>query len=299
MIEIPAQQPVFKSGDCRTESHQKKSWGLIHADLVQRTGLGKEETDIKSARHLILLNLKGNSERGEYFLDDKPAAFVPRKPGAVLFIPAGCSWSGWEVGDATAAYLSISVDRAFVTKLFDQTLSSDPPSLSPDLGCEDSAIMNAARGIGAEVHVRYPLSTLLVESYAATIFAQLVRKQRYVPHVRKGGLASANLSRVLQRIEDDLATDLSLGQLAALAGLSIPHFCRAFRQTLGCPPHAFIIRRRVERAKEYLRHSSMTVTDVALASGFSSSSHFSNAFRREVGSTPLGYRGSWQYKTGE
>jgi hypothetical protein len=66
--------------------------------------------------------------------------------------------------------------------------------------------MNASRGIGVEIHERYPLSTLLVESYTATIFAQLVRKQRYAPPVRKGGLASANLSRVLQRIEDDLAT---------------------------------------------------------------------------------------------
>jgi AraC-like DNA-binding protein len=289
----------FKSGDCRTISHQRKSWGLVHADLVRRTGLAREETDITSTRHLILLNLKGNSERGEYFLDAKPAAFVPRKPGAILFIPAGCNWRGWEVGDPTAAYLSISVDRAFLNKLFDRTLLSAPPSLSPDLGCEDLVIMNAARGIGAEIHERYPLSTLLVESYAATIFAQLVRKQRYAPPVRKGGLASANLSRVLQRIEDDLATDLSLEQLAALAGLSIPHFCRAFKQTLGCPPHAFIIRRRVERAKEYLRHSSMTVTDVALVCGFSSSSHFSNVFRREVGTTPVGYRGSWQDKSSE
>lgn len=289
----------FKSGDCRTISHQSKSWGLVQADLVRRTGLAKEETDITSTRHLILLNLRGNSERGEYFLDAKHAAFIPRKPGAILFIPAGCSWKGWEVGDPTAAYLSISVDQAFVTKLFDRTLSSGPPSLSPDLGCEDAVIMNAARGIGAEIHEQYPLSTLLVESYAATIFAQLARKQRYAPPVRKGGLASANLSRVLQRIEDKLVTDLSLGQLAAVAGLSVPHFCRTFKQTLGCPPHTFIIRRRVERAKEYLRHSSMTVTDVALASGFSSSSHFSNAFRREVGTTPVGYRGSWQDKSCE
>ncbi|WEZ85832.1 AraC family transcriptional regulator (plasmid) [Rhizobium sp. 32-5/1] len=212
----------FKSGNCRTFSRQRRSWGRVHADLVRRTGLAKEETDITSTRHLILLNLKGNSERGEYFLDGKPTAFVPRRPGAVLFVPAGCRWSGWEAGDATAAYLSISVERVFVTKLFERTLSSDLPSLSPDLGCEDSVIMNAGRAIAAELDGRYPLSTLIVESYAATIFAQLVRKQRYVQPARKGGLASANLARVLQRIEDDLATNLSLQQLAALAGLSIP-----------------------------------------------------------------------------
>ncbi|TXR47924.1 helix-turn-helix domain-containing protein [Phyllobacterium endophyticum] len=166
-------------------------------------------------------------------------------------------------------------------------------SLAPDLGFEDPIILNAARGIGAEMRERNPFSALLVESYTATIFAQLMRRQRYPAAVRKGGLAPANLNRVIEKIDDDLAGDLSLLQLAILADLSVPHFCRAFRQTLGCPPYAYIIRRRIERAKDYLRHSSMPVTDIALSCGFSSSSHFSNAFRREVGTTPLAYRATW------
>ncbi|QTG17193.1 helix-turn-helix transcriptional regulator (plasmid) [Agrobacterium tumefaciens] len=298
-MENSSPRPAFKSGDCRTISHQRKSWGLINADLVRRTGLAREETAITPSRHLILLNLKGTAERGEYYLNAKPAPFIPRKPGAILFIPAGCRWEGWEVGASTAAYLSISVDETFVTDLFNRSSSAAPASLLPELSCEDAVIMNAARGIGAEIHGRYPLSTLLVESYAATIFAQLVRKQRRVSPIRKGGLAPANLGRVLQRIEDELASDLSLGQLASLAGLSVPHFCRAFRQTFACPPHTFIIRRRVERAKECLRQTSMTITEIALASGFSSSSHFSNCFRRVVGTPPLAYRGSWKYDAGE
>ncbi|UXN66783.1 AraC family transcriptional regulator (plasmid) [Phyllobacterium sp. A18/5-2] len=134
---------------------------------------------------------------------------------------------------------------------------------------------------------------MLVESYTATIFTQLMRKQKYPAPVRKGGLAATNLNRVIEKIDDDLTADLSLLQLAELAGLSVPHFCRAFRQTLGCPPYAFIIRRRIERAKDFLRHSSRPVTDIALSCGFSSSSHFSNAFRRETGTTPLAYRGTW------
>jgi len=105
-------------------------------------------------------------------------------------------------------------------------------------------------------------------------------------------LAAPSLNRVIEKIDADLTADLSLGQLAALAGLSVPHFCRAFKQSLGCPPHAFIVRRRLERAKEYLRLSSMPITDVALSCGFSSSSHFANTFRRETGMTPQDFRGS-------
>lgn len=290
---------LFKSGDCRTNSVQHRSWGRIDADLVRRTGLEREETNIAPRRHLILLNLRGKSERGEHFIDARPTSFIPRRPGAILFIPAGCSWKGWEGGDATAAYLSVSVDPAFVADLFDQTPSRLLPTLSPDLGCEDAVMMNAARGIVGEVSHRNPLSHLMVESYVATIFAQLARRQRYVYPALKGGLASANLGRVLQRIDDELDSSLTLKQLASLAGLSIPHFCRAFRQSTGMAPYAFVIHRRVERARELLRNSQMTITEVALACGFSSSSHLSNVFRREAGTTPRKYRYSWQVNKGE
>ncbi len=298
-MRISAPQPAFKVGDCRTASHEKRSWHHVEADLVRRTGLEKEETAITSSLHVVLLNVQGNSERGQYVIDGRNAGFVPRKPGAILFIPAECSWRGWEAGASTAAYLSILVKPAHVAELLARVPPGSLPSLSPDLGFEDPIIMNAARGIGAEIRDRNPLSTMLVESYTATIFAQLMRKQEYVAPVRKGGLASTNLNRVIQKIDDELTADLSLLQLAELCGLSVPHFCRAFRQTLGCPPYAFIIRRRIERAKDYLRHSSMPVTDIALSCGFSSSSHFSNTFRREVGTTPLGYRGTWPSKASE
>lgn len=284
--------PRFKAGNCRTIVHEQRTWRHVQADLVRRTGLEVEEIAVRSDRHLILLNLKGNSERGEYFLDEKRTGFVSRRPGAVLFIPAGCHWKGWEVGASTAAYLSITIDPAFVADVFSRMTTSTLPSLLPNLGCEDTIIMNAARGIGEEIYDHNPLSAMVVESYVATMFAQLFRRQKYVARTRKGGLAATNLNRVIDKIDGDLTSDLSLGQLAALAGLSIPHFCRAFKQTLGCPPHAFIVRRRVERAKEYLRHSTMPITEVALLCGFSSSSHFANTFRRETGTTPQDFRGS-------
>lgn len=287
---ISTTKTIFKDGACRTIRREGRSWQNVHAELVRRTGLEKEETAITASRHLLLLNLQGASEEGQYSLDGKPADFVRRKPGSILFIPAGCTWNGWEAGASTAAYLSITVAPSFVRDILSRT--SLPLTLAPDLACEDPVLVNAARGIGEEVQGRSPLSGLLVESYISTIFVQLLRRQRYIPSIRKGGLAPASLNKVLAKIDEDLTLDLSLSQLAGLAGLSIPHFCRAFKQTLGYPPYAFIVHRRIERAKDYLRHSSMPVTDIALACGFSNSSHFSNAFRREVGMTPVAYRGT-------
>lgn len=290
-VDLQTNTTRFKAGACRTISRECRSWGRVKADHVQRTGLAKEETSFTSRQHTILLNLKGNSDQGQYFLDGRPATFVRRRPGSILFIPAGCNWKGWEIGASSAAYLSISVHPDLVAEILGRHGADHQPSLAPDLGCDDPVLTNAARGIGAEVRDRNPLSTLLVESYVATLFAQLFRRQRHIRNPRcAGGLPPASLHRVLEHIREDLTVDLNLSELASLTNLSVPHFCRVFKQTIGCPPYAFIIRQRIERAKEYLHHSTMSVTEIALSCGFSSSSHFANAFRREVGMTPLTYR---------
>lgn len=287
------QSHAFKHGECQSSSHQHKTWRAASVDLVRRTGLKKEETSFVSERHLLLLNLRGDAERGEYFLDNKRAEFVQRKPGALLFVPSGCNWHGWEVGASSAAYLSVSVDPAYLTALFASTSAAKIASFSPDLGFEDHDIMNAARGMGAEVADHNSLSGMLAEAYVATIFVRMMRRQKRLRYVQKGGLATASLNRVIQKIEDELTEGISLSQLAKVAGLSVPHFCRAFKQSFGHPPYEFIIRRRIERAKEYLRGSDMTVTEIALSCGFSSSSHFSNTFRREAAASPMEYRAAW------
>jgi AraC-like DNA-binding protein len=293
---LPREQPNFKRGSCQTVSHRTRSWRSAQADIVERTGLEKEETAVVSNRHLVLLNLKGASERGQYLIDGKHAEFIRRKPGAVLFVPAGCHWRGWEVGASTAAYLLISIEPTLVSRLCTEMSSHPMPPLSPDLGFQDPIIMNAARGIGAEIDDGNPISTMLTESYIATIFAQLLRKQRYVAPSRKGGLTTTHLNRIVELIDEDLTAELSLSHLAERIGLSVPHFCRAFRQTVGCPPHTFIVRRRIERAQDQLRGTALPITEISIACGFSSSSHFSNAFKRFIGTTPLDYRQSWPVK---
>lgn len=287
---------MFKEGRCRTVVREQRTWGDVRANLVKRTGLKREETALAAESHLILLNLQGNAERGEYFLDGRRAGFMRRMPGAVLFVPSGCTWSGWEEGASTAAYLSISISRQFVDGLGRGISSVSDPRLSPDLGFLDPIIMQAARGIGEEVGEKGPYGSLLVESYATTIVAQLFRRMSYMPRAARGGLSPTAMNRLTETIEAELASDMSLSYLAGLAGVSVPHLCRAFKQTTGTPPHAFVHQKRLERAKQYLRHTTKSMTEIALACGFASSSHLSNAFRKSVGTTPGNYRMSWPIK---
>ena len=105
-----------------------------------------------------------------------------------------------------------------------------------------------------------------------------------------GKLQKRLLQRVLDRMKADLATDLDLSTLAAESGYSRSHFLRTFRAAMGCSPHQWLTRLRVEQAKTKLREHSVSLIDIALDCGFSSHAHFSNTFRQIVRVTPSEYR---------
>lgn len=101
-----------------------------------------------------------------------------------------------------------------------------------------------------------------------------------------GGLAPAIRRRLVEFIDARLDTALTIDELAEEAGLSPFHFARAFKRSMGEPPHRFVQRRRVERAKDLIRDGRMSLAEVALACGFSSQSHFTARFREFTGVTP-------------
>ena len=101
-----------------------------------------------------------------------------------------------------------------------------------------------------------------------------------------GGLSPFVLRNVLAFIEENLGQPLTLAELAAQAALSEYHFARMFRQSTGLAPHQYVMHRRMVKAKELVQHTSIPLTDIALACGFNSASHFSNRFRSATGMTP-------------
>ncbi len=106
----------------------------------------------------------------------------------------------------------------------------------------------------------------------------------------RGGLAGWQERRVADILEAHLDGDIPLGRLAQECGLSPSHFARAFRRSFGAAPHQWLMRRRVERARELLRIPGRSLSDIALACGFSDQSHFTRVFRGHVGTSP----GAWR-----
>ena len=104
------------------------------------------------------------------------------------------------------------------------------------------------------------------------------------------GLARWQARRVLNHIDLNLASKLTVSALADLVALSNSHFSRAFRHALGFPPMTYVAARRIERAKQMMVSTGQPLCMIALACGFTDQPHFNRCFRRWAGISP----GAWR-----
>ena len=119
---------------------------------------------------------------------------------------------------------------------------------------------------------------------------QLDTKRTNTFEPRKQTLAKWRLARVLEYINANLHRPIYLIEMANAAGLSRMRFATQFRAATGFSPHEYILRQKVNRARDLLRDPSVTLVDVALQLGFRSQSHFSTVFKKQVGDSPARWR---------
>ncbi len=111
------------------------------------------------------------------------------------------------------------------------------------------------------------------------------------PDLSRGGLSPTMKSRICNFIESHISEKISLDALSSMAGLSPHHFARAFQQSLGMPPHRYLLRRRLDHVEQMLRDTQLPLSHIALAVGFSDQSHLNRHFRRLTGMSPSLARG--------
>lgn len=110
------------------------------------------------------------------------------------------------------------------------------------------------------------------------------------PEPTRGGLAPWQIRKVTSYIEAHLDRSIRNEDLAALVRLNPSHFGRAFRNSLGEPPHEYVIRRRVERAQGLMLSTDASLSEIALDCGLADQSHLTRLFRRFSGESPRAWR---------
>ena len=161
-------------------------------------------------------------------------------------------------------------------------LKTDDPVLSGIAAC--LARESRASGLGGRLYVdslKNQACVHMLRHYANVTF-------REPPSY--GGLSRAQCRLLIQYVDENLDRNISLTDLAGVVQLSVFHFLRKFRTEFGCPPHAYVMRRRIEHAKRQLARRDIPLKVVAADCGFSDQSHMTRLFRRLLGTTPAEYR---------
>jgi AraC-like DNA-binding protein len=277
-----------------TCQHHSGHWGSLRAELVKRTGMTRQETKIAHACHTLLLNMKGEARTGEDYVNGRRVPFSPRSVGSLVFMPANVEWAGWDEGDATGCYLAVTIEPSFVEGVFGSRFGLETTWLMPAIGFRDSTIEMALHRIALETLQPDPVSGAVVESQAILLLSQLARFQGTPYILKKGGLSPFDMKQVDEMIDASSLRPMRIADMARAIGISHFHFDRAFKQTTGKTPRDYIAQRKIDRSLDLLRTTNHSLTEIALECGFSSSSHFSVAFKRAFGVGPAQFRQTWR-----
>jgi AraC family transcriptional regulator len=177
------------------------------------------------------------------------------------------------------------------------TAASDGPSGEVELrrvdNLADGRLGALVAAVNAERTAGFPSGRLFLDSIEQALAVALVNgyavRHRSV-QTHRGGLGSARLRRIKEFVHARMEDEFTLAEMAQSVELSTAHFSRMFRKSTGESPHHFVLRHRVERAKELLRVAEARVLDVAVACGFKTQQHFARVFRRMCGVSPTEYR---------
>lgn len=268
------------------------TWNSGAFDTARRSYTKDVEGQMVLPHHLVLVTLSGGARRLEVTTDCGHRYAGDDFPGAVSFVPAGCG-RRLKMRDVEAEWATIS--------------------LRPDLFNE------AARSRGEACTVEVPTFTNVRDPFVSGLVAELARllaasdrldavycnvmatalAQYLVHRYGKASVATQRaelrlpawrLRRITNYVEVHLGGNIQVADLARTVELSVGHFHRALRATVGMTPLEFINHRRLELARHLLATAGMPVTELSALVGFSSPSHFARLFRRATGLSPSEYR---------
>jgi AraC family transcriptional regulator len=188
-------------------------------------------------------------------------------------------------------YLSVGISDAALAAACDGTRGD--VELRRVESLVDARVGALTAAVNAERVAGFPSGRLFLDSVEQALAVALVNGyalRRRSAQTYRGGLGSGRLRRIKEFVDAKMEDDLTLGEMAQSVELSTAHFSRMFRKSTGETPHQFLLRQRVERAKEMLRSVDARVMDVAVACGFKTQQHFAQVFRHVCGTSPTEYR---------
>ncbi len=245
---------------------------------------------VEPMSHHVIMAYNGSMQRMER-RSGRSVATGTFRPGVVIIIPEGSS-SRWDIPkpvDVVQLYLP----HATLKSVADESETATPTDLLERTAHPDpitSRLLLSAAGV---VENNGALDTLFRHQLVDLLATRLLAAHTSSPTTFQpamGGLSPKVLLRAIERLRSNSDADVSLDALASDAGLSRFHFCRAFKESTGLSPHAWLRQYRLEQAMNMLRNTDASIVSVAVEFGYASQTAFAAAFRRLTGEAPSDWR---------
>jgi AraC family transcriptional regulator len=280
-------------GDATFAGPSSVSLGWDELSIERRVVQPVELSELPISQHFLLLWDGDLPAVGE--VERKPGTFIPYKklPNTITTCPPGTRPATRSSNEHNVVACAIS--QRFLDQVETELDKRPPGSLHQLYGADDLILRNLMLLLAKEMEAGGPSGKVYAESLSTALATRLLFAGRSLQQPRspkESPLPRRILRRVLDRMETELDSGLTLTLLAAESGYSRTHFYRMFKAAMGQAPHRYLLELRLKKAESLLTGRSLSLIDIAFACGFSSHAHFSTAFRARYGMSPSEYRSS-------
>jgi AraC family transcriptional regulator len=245
---------------------------------------------------LIIVPYSGANTRLERSMAGKTVRAQVGK-GRIWFVPAeeDSQWHWKNQTSEKIACVHLHLSREQLWKAAEEAAEADSGrvQLLDRFPTTDPLIENIAFALKEELETGNPGGNLYADTAGQMLAVQLLRHHATLPlgvKEYKGGLPPYRLRQVIEYVHAHLGEEVSLDALARLSGMSMYHFARLFKQSTGESPYRYVIRLRMEKARQLLRETSLSVTAIAFQLGYHHPGQFFRTFGYYTGATPQQYR---------
>lgn len=264
-----------------------RSLGWTNVNMFAWRGIA-EDCAYETTDEMVIVYHTGGV--GDIPVTARDAPDTPRSsPGMLTIIPPR-TLTSWHIHGRVHSY-SIHLPVSHFEHL--RKTSQQDLSLYLQLTCclQDITLTSFLNALADELQSPSQIGPLYAESIATSVAMHIARRaEREIGEFRYQGMRRRTLSNIIEKIDQNLAHELTLDDLTQEADMSRAHFIKSFKKSTGLTPHQFLIRRRIKLAASLMLQSDQGLADIALQSGFSSQSHLTQMFSKVMNITPHRYR---------
>lgn len=277
--------------EVKVQSSDRHGWPGLRLALTEERS--NDLIFTRMVRSALTLELTGTARHLTHM--DGIAAERPTQVDDVCQMPAGVSARfAWDVGPGLQRSIAVEFDEELLTTYCPERFDGDMAHghLRPRDYAPEPSLAALLRLLAREIDPREERGPLFADMLLRLLAIEICETAwtRRPPAAAAGQGHDRRIVRAVDYIHANLGANLSLRDVASASGLSVGALARLFPRHTGTSPHAYMLRKRIERARLLLQSTELPIAQVALETGFADQAHLCKVLKRHLGITPRALR---------